>query len=109
MAQISQIAENQWVGVNCGIMDQMISARGLKDYALKIDCRSLDTELVPLPENITIVILDTNTRRGLLDSAYNQRREQCESAADYFGVQALRDINLDQLIGSGKRFGSDFN
>ncbi len=93
MAKLSQRAENQWVGVNCGIMDQMISAAGKAGQALLIDCRSLDTELVPLPPGTVVVVLDTATRRGLLDSAYNERRVQCEAAARFFGVTALRDVN----------------
>jgi galactokinase len=97
MALICQKAENHWVGVSSGIMDQMISAKGKKSYALFIDCRNLETELVPLPKKTRIVILDTATRRGLVDSAYNERREQCEAVACHFGVNALRDINLDQL------------
>ncbi|MCJ7716119.1 MAG: galactokinase [Anaerolineales bacterium] len=97
MALTCQKAENLWVGVRSGIMDQMISANGKKDFALLIDCRSLETKQVPLPQNTQIVILDTNTRRGLVDSAYNERREQCEEVARHFKVKALRDINLDQL------------
>ena len=97
MALLCQKAENQWVGINSGIMDQMISASGKENYALMIDCRSLETELVPLPENTSFVILDTATRRGLVDSAYNERRQQCEAVACHFDVKALRDINLDQL------------
>lgn len=94
-ARLAQKAENEWVGVNCGIMDQMISASGKTGHALLIDCRSLDTELVPIPCQTAIVILDTGTRRGLVDSAYNERREQCEQAARHFGVKALRDVDLD--------------
>jgi galactokinase len=97
MALTCQKAENLWVGVSSGIMDQMISASGKKDFALLIDCRSLETKHVPLPQNTQIVILDTNTRRGLVDSAYNDRREQCEEVARHFKVKALRDINLEQL------------
>jgi galactokinase len=94
MAKLGQRAENQWVGMNCGIMDQMISASGAADHALLIDCRSLDTELVPIPAG-TNVILDTATRRGLVGSAYNDRRRQCEEAAAFFKVPALRDVDLD--------------
>ena len=97
MALICQKAENQWVGVSSGIMDQMISASGKENFALLIDCRNLDTKLVPLPQDTQVVILDTNTRRGLVDSAYNERREQCEAVARHFGVKALRDITLEQL------------
>jgi galactokinase len=97
MAKVCQRAENEWVGMNCGIMDQMISAAGKADHALLIDCRSLDTDLVPLPPGTVIVILDTSTRRGLVDSAYNERREQCEAVAKFFNVPALRDVNLEQF------------
>jgi galactokinase len=97
MAKIGQKTENQWVGVNSGIMDQMISAAGKAGHALLIDCRSLETQAVPLPPGTVVVILDTATRRGLVDSAYNERREQCEAAARYFGVPALRDVTMEQF------------
>ena len=88
-----QAAENEWLGVKCGIMDQMISAAGVQNRALLIDCRSLETDAAPLPDESAVVILDTGTRRGLVDSAYNERREQCEAAARHFAVKALRDID----------------
>ncbi len=94
MALACQAAENQWLGVNCGIMDQLISAAGLPDRALLIDCRSLEWTAAPLPTGTAVVILDTGTRRGLVDSQYNARRSQCEAAARQFGVAALRDIDL---------------
>ncbi|MCH2421442.1 MAG: galactokinase [Candidatus Poseidoniia archaeon] len=97
MASICQLAENEWVGMNCGIMDQMISASGWAGHVLLLDCRSLKTIPVPLPEAVRVVILDTDTRRGLVDSAYNERRSQCESVASYFGVKALRDVSIEQL------------
>jgi len=97
MALLAQRAENKWVGVNCGIMDQMISAAGQAKHALLIDCRSLETQTVPLPPNTVVIVLDTATRRGLVDSAYNERRTQCEAVAKFFGVTALRDVTLDQL------------
>ncbi len=93
MALACQAAENQWLGVNCGIMDQMISACGRRDRALLIDCRSLERTVAPLPAGTAVVILDTNTRRGLVDSEYNARRSQCEAAARRFGVAALRDVS----------------
>jgi galactokinase len=94
MAQLCQRAENDWVGMKCGIMDQLISAAGQAGHALLIDCRSLETELVPLPSGTAVVVLDTATRRGLVDSAYNERRRQCEAAARFFGVPALRDVSI---------------
>jgi len=97
MARLGQRAENKWVGVNCGIMDQMISAAGQAEHALLIDCRSLETQSVPLPPGVVVVVLDTATRRGLVDSAYNERRSQCEAVAQFFGVKALRDVTLEEL------------
>jgi galactokinase len=97
MARLAQLAENEWVGVNCGIMDQMISASGRQDHAILIDCRSLETRPVPLPTGTVMVILDTATRRGLVGSAYNERRARCEAAASHFGVAALRDVTPEQL------------
>lgn len=97
MALVCQKAENHWVGINSGIMDQIISASGKENYALMIDCRSLKTKSVPLPKQTRIIILDTATRRGLLDSAYNERRSQCEAVACHFDVKALRDISVNQL------------
>lgn len=92
-----QEAENKFVGCNCGIMDQMISASGEKDHALLLDCRSLETRLVKMPEDLAILIVHSNVKRGLVDSEYNTRREQCETAARHFGVKALRDVTLEQL------------
>jgi galactokinase len=97
MARLAQKAENEWVGVNCGIMDQMASAASCEGHALFLDCRSLDYENVPVPHNVSVVILDTSTRRGLVDSAYNERRTQCEQAAGWFGVRALRDVSVDEF------------
>jgi galactokinase len=97
MAKLGQRAENKWVGVNCGIMDQLISAAGRANHALLIDCRTLDTQPVPFPPGTAVVVLDTSTRRGLVDSAYNERRAQCEAAAKFFGVSVLRDVTMEQF------------
>jgi galactokinase len=94
MALAAQRAENEWIGVQCGIMDQMISASGEEGHALLIDCRSLETRAVPVPADTAVVILDTSTRRGLVDSAYNDRRAHCETAAAELGVRALRDVDM---------------
>lgn len=95
MARLCQRAENGWVGVNCGIMDQLISAAGQAGHALLIDCRSLETRAVPLPPDTAVVVLDTATRRGLGETAYNERRAQCEAAARTLGTPALRDADMD--------------
>jgi galactokinase len=97
MAKLGQRAENKWVGVNCGIMDQMISAVGRANHAVLIDCRSLELTTVPFPAGTAVVVLDTATRRGLVDSAYNERRACCEEAAKFFQVKALRDVSVEQF------------
>jgi galactokinase len=97
LALNGQEAENQFVGCNCGIMDQLISALGKQDHALLIDCRSLETRAVSMPKDAAVVIINSNVKRGLVDSEYNQRREQCETAARFFGVKALRDVTQAQF------------
>ena len=97
VARRMQRAENLWVGVASGIMDQLIGAAGVAGHALLIDCRDLSTRPVPLPATCAVVVLDTDTRRGLVGSAYNERREQCEAAAQALGVRALRDTDLPAL------------
>ena len=95
MAGLAQRAENEWVGVACGIMDQLTSACGVANHALRIDCRSLEVEPVPLPVTASVLVLDTGTRRGLVSSAYNQRREECQAGARAFGLSSLRDLTQE--------------
>jgi galactokinase len=97
MARLSQKAENQWVGVNCGIMDQMSSAASRAGHALFMDCRTLDIQHAPLPQGVAVAVLDTSTRRGLVGSAYNERREQCEAGARFFHAKALRDVSVAEF------------
>lgn len=92
-----QQAENQFVGCNCGIMDQLISACGDEGHALLIDCRSLELASIPIPDDLVVMIINSNKQRGLVDSEYNIRRQQCESAAQQFGVKALRDVTMSQF------------
>jgi galactokinase len=102
MARLSMQADNDWVGVQSGIMDQMISAEGKEGHALLIDCRSLESTPVPLPEETGVVILDTATRRGLVDSAYNERVAQCQAAARYFEVASLRDLSWETYLSNAE-------
>ena len=104
LVKIAQAAENNFVGVNCGIMDQFISGLGRRGHALFLDCRSLDYELVPLPSNdeYKIVIANTMVKRGLVDSAYNERRSQCETGVEILKeylpeIKALRDVSPADL------------
>ena len=96
-ARIGMRAENEWVGVSTGIMDQMVSAAARRGHALFLDCRSLEFQHVPLPEKVSVVIMDTGTRRSLITSAYDERHEQCRQAAAFFGVKALRDVGVERL------------
>ncbi|MEF1289664.1 galactokinase [Photobacterium damselae] len=97
IALIGQQAENEFVGCNCGIMDQMISAEGRENHAMLLDCRNLETESVSMPQDMAVVIINSNKKRGLVDSEYNMRRQQCEEAARIFGVKALRDVTIEQF------------
>ncbi len=101
IARIAQRAENDFVGCRCGIMDPLISARGQAGHALLIDCRSLAVRPVRLPDGLALMIVHSNVKRGLVDSEYNLRRDQCEAAARHFGVAALRDVSAAQLASGG--------
>ncbi|ABV85905.1 galactokinase [Shewanella pealeana] len=97
IAQLAQRGENQFVGCACGIMDQMISALGEQDHALLIDCLDLDSEAISIPDSLSLIIINSNVQRGLVESEYNLRREQCEQAAAHFGLESLRDLDLATL------------
>jgi galactokinase len=101
MARLAQRAENEWVGVPCGIMDQLSSACGVVGHALLIDCRTLTVDPVPLPPDVAVVVLDTGTRRAVGASAYEERRRQCAEAAQRLGAAALRDVTTDDLAERG--------
>ncbi|HEU5090137.1 MAG TPA: galactokinase, partial [Roseiflexaceae bacterium] len=102
LALLAQGAENTFVGVQCGIMDQFISALGQADHALLIDCRDLSYRSVPLPSHIRIVVCDSHVERALATSAYNQRRSECEEAVRilrrwYPKISLLRDVSVEQF------------
>jgi galactokinase len=102
VAQLCRRAENEFVGAHVGIMDQFVSCHGRKDNAVMLDCRSLDYELVPIPESVKFVICNTMVKHELSGGEYNVRREQCEAgvkilAKAYPGVRALRDASVEHL------------
>jgi galactokinase len=97
MARIAQRAENDYVGCACGIMDQLISTGGVAGHALLIDCRSLACTPVPLPAGISLVVAHSGVRHAHAGGAYNDRRQQCETAARHYGVAALRDLSVARL------------
>lgn len=97
LAQIAQAAECDFVGTKCGIMDQLISAQGKAGHALLIDCRSLELTDAPIPEDVAIMIVHSGVTRGLVEGHYNERRRQCEAAAQAMSVAALRNADLNML------------
>jgi len=97
IATLAQRAENRYVGNNCGILDQLSSACATKGKAMLMDCRTLKLLPASLPKGVSVVIADTGKRRGLVDSEYNQRRQQCEAGAKALGVSHLRDVTLHGL------------
>jgi galactokinase len=100
-ALLGQRAENEFVGCNCGIMDQLVSSLGLEGHAMLLDCRSLTYEDAPIPAGMVILVVNSNVQRGLVDSEYNARRQQCEEVVRVLDVRALRDVSLEQLNEAG--------
>ena len=100
IAAIGQQAENEFVGCQCGIMDQLASVEGMLGHALLIDCRSLEIRTIKIPANTQILIINSHVRRDLVESEYNLRRQQCREAARLMDVKALRDVSVNNLDGS---------
>jgi galactokinase len=102
LAQLCQRAENEFVGMRCGLMDQFISCYGQTGHALMLDCRTLDYQLLPLPESVKLVVCNTMVKHELAASEYNARRAECEEAVrllarDWPEIQSLRDVAVDDL------------
>ncbi len=99
LALLCQRAENAFVGVPCGIMDQFAAALGVAQHALLIDCRSLESEAIPfaVSNDIAVVVVDSQVPRRLSETAYNQRRQDCAEAARLLGVASLRDADAELL------------
>ena len=97
IALFGQEAENDFMHCQCGIMDQLISAKGENGHALLIDCENLATKSVKVPDDLNIVIVNSNYPRKLVDSEYNQRRIDCEQAAVKMGVETLRQATMTAL------------
>jgi galactokinase len=100
LAQLTQRAENDYVGVPCGIMDQTISLLGKSGNALLIDCRDLSTQQIPLnleSHGLQLLVVDTRAHHALVDGGYAKRRLQCEEVAKFFNLKSLRDLSIEQL------------
>jgi galactokinase len=98
MARLAQQAENNFVGCRCGIMDPLIAALGQAGHALLIDCDDNHATPVRLADELALMVVHSNVRRGLVDSEYNLRRQQCEAAARHYGVASLREVDLQRLV-----------
>lgn len=103
IAALCQRAENEFTGMQCGIMDPLASCFGQEGCALRIDCRDLSIEPVPIPPQARLVIANTMVRHELGATEYNQRRAACESAAAHLGVPYLRDVDYSTLTGAELR------
>lgn len=108
MALLGQRVEGEWIGVKGGVMDQFIATMGKQGHALLLDCRSLETTLAPLPDNVAVVVMDTGAPRTLAGSAYNDRSRSCRQAVEILralspGVRALRDVDLPLLEAARSR------
>jgi galactokinase len=100
MARATQKAENDYVGMPCGIMDQSVSLMGRMGSALLLDCRDLTTESVPFDvasAGLELLIIDTQAHHALVDGGYAERRASCESVAAKFGIPSMRHLTMDQL------------
>ncbi|MEY4160365.1 MAG: galactokinase, partial [Pseudomonadota bacterium] len=100
LALSAQAAEHRFAGVKCGIMDQMVIAHGQPATALLIDCRDLGTQTVCLPATWAVLIVQSGVERELVDGHYNQRRQDCETAAQALRLKSLREATLEQIAGA---------
>jgi galactokinase len=106
LALACQRAENEYVGMRCGILDQFASVFGRAQAALLIDCESLEMQVVPMHgQPVSLVVCDTNKPRALVDSEYNLRRASCEEAARLLGVPSLRHANQEMVMTARERLG----
>jgi galactokinase len=111
LARLCQRAENEFVGANCGIMDQFISANGKENHALLLDCRDLSFKLAPIPANVALVIANTMVKHSIAGGDYKTRRAESEAACAIInghrgGVPFLRDATLDDLAKWGREMES---
>lgn len=109
MARLCQLAENEYVGVSCGIMDQFASALSQEGHAMLLDCRSLEQTFVAVPDQVRVIVMDTGVRRSLADSVYNERTRQCQAAVETLqavdpAISALRDVTPELLYENEHRF-----
>ena len=97
LARLCRKAENEYVGVSCGLLDQVSSIFGEKDHAIFLDCRAETVETLPFPPEVGLLVVHSGVKHALSGGEYNERRDQCFEAAEILGVPALRDATSEQL------------
>lgn len=97
VAKLCQRAENEFVGVRSGLLDQVTSVFGRADHLVYLDCQTEEIQLIPFPTGYALVIADSGVKHSLVSSLYNTRREECAAAADALGVETLREVTPDHL------------
>jgi galactokinase len=107
VAKLCQHTENTFIGARVGIMDQFVACMGKAGHVLLLDCRSLEFELIPIPDRVRMVVCNTMVKHQHANGEYNQRRQECEEAVRIFakwypGIRALRDLSIDQLVRHSK-------
>jgi galactokinase len=101
LAKLCRKAENEFVGVNCGLLDQVSSIFGKSGHAIYLDCRAETVETVPFPAGASLVIVNSGVKHALTGGEYNERRTMCFEAASRMGIRALRDATMEQLNAAG--------
>jgi len=101
LAKVCRRAENEFVGVSCGLLDQVSSIFGKRDHVVFLDCRAESVESVPFPDSLGLLIIHSGVKHALTGGEYNERRDQCFEAARRMGVEALRDVSSEQLASAG--------
>ena len=97
LARLCRKAENEYVGVSCGLLDQVSSIFGKKDHAIFLDCRAETVQTFPFPPGVGLLVVNSGVKHALSGGEYNERRDQCFEAAEILGVPALRDATSEQL------------
>lgn len=98
LAKLCRRAENDFVGVNCGLLDQVSSTFGRKNHAIFLDCRQETVQTIPFPDDVELMITHSGVKHALVGGEYNERRAQCFQAAESLGAGALRDVSMEQLL-----------
>ena len=105
LAKVCRSAENEFVGMNCGLLDQVSSIFGKKDHVVFLDCRAETVETIPFPDHLGLLIVHSGVKHALTGGEYNERREQCFEAAKRMGAPALRDVTSEEILNDARKQG----